>query len=246
MSGYHATQYRKKRVGRFYGVGVGPGDVELLTLKAHRILTQVPVIFVPKKTEASDSLARSIISDIVAKSEQKIVELVFPMLRDKEQLAESWRKAADIIWQHLAAGDDCAFVNVGDPLLYGTLVHVLQTLRENHPELEVEVIPGISSLNAVAAKGVVPLAVDDERVAIISSSCEDRFIRQVLESFDTVVFMKINKSFDRILDILEGLNLMGKCLFVRRCTTEEEEIVWDISRLKGRKLDYFSLLIVRR
>ncbi len=237
---------RRKGIGRFYGVGVGPGDPELLTLKAHRILTQVPVIFVPKKVKGSESLAKSIINDLAAKSEPKIVELVFPMLRDKEQLAESWRKAADIIWRHLAAGDDCAFVNVGDPLLYGTFIHVLESLRETQPELEVAVIPGISSLNAAAAKGMVPLATEDECVAIISSSCEDKFIRQVLESFDTVVFMKINRNFDRILNILEGLNLTGKCLYVRRCTTKDEEIVWDISRLKGRKLDYSSLLIVRR
>jgi len=168
------------------------------------------------------------------------------MLRDKEQLALSWKKAADIIWEHLSTGEDCAFINVGDPLLYGTFIHVLEILRKNHPEVEVEVIPGISSPHAAAARGLVPLAADDERVAIVSLPSEDNFIRQVLENFDTVVFMKINRTFDQLLVILEELNLTRKCLYIRRCTTKDEEIVWDISQLKGRKLDYFSLLIVRK
>ncbi|MDP6576303.1 MAG: precorrin-2 C(20)-methyltransferase [Dehalococcoidales bacterium] len=234
------------RIGRFYGVGVGPGDPELLTLKARNVITTVPVVFTPKKTSGSESIARWIISNLVTKPEQKVMELVFPMLRDKEQLALSWKKAADTVWEHLSSGDDCAFVNVGDPLLYGTFVHVLEVLRKSHPEVKVEVIPGISSPHAAAARGLVPLAIDDERVAIISSPGEGNFIRQVLENFDTVVFMKINRTFDRLLVILEELNLTGKCLYVRRCTTKDEEIVWDVSQLKGRSLDYFSLLIVRK
>jgi len=242
------TDYRinhDKRIGRFYGVGVGPGDPQFITLKARRILSEVPVIFVPKKDKESASLAKSIIANMISNS-QEVVELVFPMTKDRAQLIGYWQKAAESIWHRLEQGKDCALVNLGDPLLYGTLIHIFKTLRENHPELDVEVIPGISSLSAAAAKGMVPLAIDDECVAIISSSSEDKFIRQVLESFDTVVFMKINRSFDRILDILEDLNLTGKCFYVRRCTTEEEEIVWDVSRLRGRRLDYFSLLIVRR
>ena len=135
---------------------------------------------------------------------------------------------------------------MGDPLLYGTFIHVLEQLRNNHPEVEVEVVPGISSLNAAAARGVVPLAVDDERVAIISSTAEDNFVKEALQRFDTVVFMKIDKTFDRILNILEELNLIAKCFYVKRCTTQDEEIVWDITQLKGQKLDYFSILIVRR
>jgi len=233
-------------LGRLYGVGVGPGDPELLTLKAARILGEVPVIFVPKKANESDSLAKAIIRDVVSQSTPEIVELVFPMLRDNELLAKHWYEAAETIWQYLSAGKDCAFVNLGDPLIYGTFIHVLEMLKTNHPQADVEVIPGVSSINAAAARGVVPLAVDDERVAIISSSCEDKLIREVLENFDTVVFMKVNMTFDRVFDILEDLGLMEKCLYARRCTTEDEEIVRDISRLKGQKLDYFSLLIVRK
>ena len=236
----------KTRIGRLYGVGVGPGDPELLTLRAYHLLSQVPVIFVPLKDKQSKSYARSIIANLIKKPEGKVIGLVLPMLRDRVQLTDYWHKAAESIWQCLRRGEDCAFVNVGDPLLYGTFIHILETLQKSHPEIEVEVIPGISSINAAAARTIVPLASDDEHIAIISGNSEDKVIRETLENFDTVVFMKVSTVFDKLLSILEELNLIEKCVYIRRCTTQDEEIIWDINKLKGEKVDYFSLLIVRK
>jgi precorrin-2/cobalt-factor-2 C20-methyltransferase len=242
----NTTRHGKKKIGRLYGVGVGPGDPELLTLRAYHLLSRIPVIFVPLKDEKSRSYARSVIKNLVKKSDGKVVGVVLPMLRDKEKLADYWRKAAESMWQYLKKGEDCAFVNIGDPLLYGTFIHIMETLQKSHPEIEIEVIPGISSINAAAARAVVPLASNDERIAIISGNREDKVIRETLDNFDTVVFIKMNKVFDRLLTILEELNLIEKCVCVRRCTTRDEEIIWDISKLKGEKVDYFSLLIVRK
>ena len=120
----------KQPIGRFYGVGAGPGDPELLTLRAQRVLSQVSTIFVPKKSEQSDSIAESIIANLAPGIEAKIEGLILPMLRDREQLKKYWRQAADTIWQHLEKGQDCAFVNVGDPLIYGTFIHILETLQK--------------------------------------------------------------------------------------------------------------------
>jgi len=236
---------RQKKPGRLYGVGVGPGDPELVTLKAKRILSRVPVIFVPLKDRESRSYAKSIIADLIS-NEQKVIELVFPMLRDKKELAAYWQAAADTIWGYLKNGEDGAFVNLGDPLLYGTFIHIWETVKKNHPQVEVEVIPGISSVNAAAARAVFPLASDDERIAIISGNREDKIIRETIKNFDTVVFMKMNSVFDRLLAILEELKLTKKCVYVRRGTTQEEEIIYDVSQLKGKKVDYFSLLILRK
>jgi precorrin-2/cobalt-factor-2 C20-methyltransferase len=236
----------KKMIGRLYGVGVGPGDPELLTIRAYNLLSRIPVIFVPLKDETSSSYARSVIKNLVKKSDGKVVGVVLPMLRDKEKLADYWHKAAESIWQYLKKGEDCAFVNIGDPLLYGTFIHILETLQKSHPQIEFEVIPGISSINAAAARAVVPLASNDERIAIISGSHTDKTIRETLYNFDTVVFIKMNKVFDRLLTIIEELSLIEKCIYVRRCTTQDEEIIRDISKLKGEKVDYFSLLIVRK
>jgi precorrin-2/cobalt-factor-2 C20-methyltransferase len=234
----------KRAMGRLYGVGVGPGDPELITLKAQRILSQVSVIFVPKKDTGHESYALSIISGLLESPTQKVVELVFPM--QKSALEPYWQKAAEDIWQHLAQGEDCAFVTEGDPLLYGTFVYILSIFRERYPEIVIEVIPGISSINAAAARAMLPLSSGGERVAIISATYQDNALRETLESFDTVVLVKVNTVFDRILDVLEEMKLVDRCIYIRRCTTKDEEIVRDIRELKGRELDYLSLLIVRR
>jgi len=236
----------KPKIGRLYGVGVGPGDPELLTLKAQRVLNGVPMIFVPVKSEEDRSIAESIITDLSPDVKSKITRIILPMLRDKKKLQEYRQQAADIIWHHLSQGKDGAFVNIGDPLLYGTFIHVMKTLQMNHPEIEVEVIPGVSSINAAAARDVIPLASDDDNIAVISGNKKDEIIRNALENYDTVVFMKVNRVFDRLLGILEEMNLKDKSIYIRRCTTQEEEIVRDIDLLKGEKLDYFSLLIVRK
>jgi precorrin-2/cobalt-factor-2 C20-methyltransferase len=236
----------KKGIGRLYGIGVGPGDPELITLRAYRILSEVPVIFVPQKNEGSESFALTIIAGLVENSAERVIRLTFPMVRDESRLTHSWQKAAEIIWRHLERGEDCALVNVGDPMLYGTFIHVLEALKENHPEVSVEVIPGVSSINAAAARAVTPLAIGDERIAIISGHDNDEAIREALQSFNTVVFMKPNAMFDRLLGTLEEMNLLEKCVYVSRSTTKDEEIIRDIRKLKGEKLDYFSLLIVRR
>ena len=131
----------KSGIGRFYGVGVGPGDPELMTLKAARILSRVPVIFVPQKDRKSRSYAKSIVDKQIKKSDTEVVGLVLPMLRDREKLADYWRQAADTIWQYLEKGNDCAFVNVGDPLLYGTFIHILETLRERFDYVIVDTPP---------------------------------------------------------------------------------------------------------
>jgi precorrin-2/cobalt-factor-2 C20-methyltransferase len=242
MPNYHINKNRK---GRLYGVGVGPGDPELVTLKAARILTQVPVIFVPKKLEESTSNARSIIANLIT-GKQEVVELVLPMLKDKEQLTFHWQQAADNIWSHLASGKDCAFANLGDPLLYGSFIYIMDTLRQKHPELDVEIIPGVSSITAAAANALLPLAVDDDKIAILSGQYEDNFIKETLGSFNTVVFLKIHKTFTHLVEILTELNMIEKCVYVKRSNMQNQEIITDLHKLRGKKLDYFSILIVRR
>lgn len=236
----------KQEVGCLYGIGVGPGDPELLTVRATRILSRVPVIFAPQKDGKSKSYARRIIADMINESEQRVIELVFPMRKDTGRLTDYWDEAAETIWQYLSRGQDCAFITEGDSFLYGTFIHVFEMLQKNHPEARIEVIPGISSINAAAARALFPLATGNERVAILPATYEDKAIRKTLNDFDTVIFLKINTVFDQVFNILEELNLVEKCVFVSRCTTEDEKIIKDISKLKGQKLDYLSLLIVRR
>ena len=237
---------KNQKVGYLYGIGVGPGDPELITVRAARILSQVPVIFTPQKDGKSKSYAHRIIAGLVKELEQRVIGLVFPMKNNASELTYYWEKAAETVWRNLSNGEDCAFVTEGDPFLYGTFIHVFETLQKNHPEVSIKVIPGISSIHAAAAQALLPLATGNERVAILPATHEDKAIRKTLEDFDTVVFLKINTVFDKVLNILEELNLVEKCIYVSRCTAENEELIKDISELKGQKLDYLSLLIVRR
>lgn len=233
-------------MGRLFGVGVGPGDPELLTLKARRILSQVPVIFTPQSRQVEESFACSIVKGILDKEKQEIVPLRFPMTRDEEKLEEAWNIAVKQILRILKEGRDCAFITEGDPLLYSTFIHVYALLQKKHPGVPVEIVPGVSSVVAAAARARVPLAQGESSLAVLPATSDIQKIRSALASFDTLVFTKIDRSFDGLLEVLEGMGLADNAIWVKRCTTSEEEIVKDIRKLKGRKLDYFSLLIVKR
>lgn len=246
MTDQQNTEHNK--MGRFYGVGVGPGDPELITLKAQRVLSQVPVIFLPQKNEQSKSFAHSIVDGLINSTSQKVELLTFPMHKDPDLLQPYWEKATQEILHHLTQGYDCAFITEGDPFLYGTFIYIFNILQERYPEVYIEVIPGISSINAASASALIPLASNKERVAIIPATYHDDMdsLRDTLIKFDTVIMLKIHKVFDKVLALLEELNLTDRCIYIRRCTTKEEEIVTDIKSLKGKTLDYLSLLIVRK
>lgn len=233
-------------LGCFFGIGVGPGDPELITLKAQRILAQVKVVFIPQTGPSEASFAYSIVKGFLDKSKQQVVSLVFPMTKDENKLKDAWSTAAAQIWETIKEGKDCALITEGDPLLYSTFIYIYEIFRKRYPQVRVEIVPGISSVFAAASRTGEPLGMGEDSVAILSSVSDRKRIRETLESFDTVVFTKIDRSFDSLFKVLEESGLVEKAIWVKRCTTGEEEIVRDIRHLKGRKLDYLSLLIVRK
>lgn len=233
-------------MAKLYGVGVGPGDPELLTLKALRILKSVPVICVPKSNYDSDSFALSIVESVIDKAKQEIIPLVFPMSKDKEITKKFWDESARIIEGKLRDGNDVACISIGDPLFYSTFIYVLENLKERLLELEIEVIPGVSSINASAASAILPLAKANERVAVLPATYEKDRIKNALKDYDTIILMKVNKVFDEVLAILKEMELKDNAVFISRCWTEDEKIVRDIETLKGKELDYLSMVIVRK
>lgn len=235
-----------KCFGRFYGIGVGPGDPELLTLKARRILSQARVVFFPQTGPAEASFAYSIVKEFLDNSKQEIVPLTFPMTKDENKLKGAWSIAAAQIWETIKEGNDCALITEGDPLLYSTFIYIYEIFRKRYPQVAIEIVPGISSIFAAASRTGEPLGMGEDSVAILSSVSDRNKIRETLKSFDTIVFTKIDRSFNGLLEVLEESGLAGKAIWVKRCTTGEEEIMRDIRQLKGKKLDYMSLLIVRK
>ncbi len=234
------------RAGTLYGIGVGPGDPELLTLKGLRLLREVPVVYVPIARAGGDSYARSIVAEHLDPTRQHIVELAFAMREDITARASRWREGARIIAEHLRTGADAAFVTEGDPMLYSTFGHIRGALADEMPAAGVVVVPGISSVQAAAAAAQFPLGDGDERLAILPTCYEGDDLRSTLKAFDTVALLKIASCFDRTVDSLEELGLADHAVFVSRCGTAQEEIIRNVRSLRGKPLDYFSLLLVRR
>ena len=179
------------RFGIFYGVGVGPGDPELLTLKALRILQQVPVLCVPKSREEGESYAMGIVSHLVDSRQQRVIELLFPMTKDRMRLAEYWNRSLGQIIDPLRKGEDVAFVTEGDPTIYSTFQHLYRLIKDRHPEIPTEIVPGISSINGSAAAAGLPLVDGAERLAVLPATYEGERLEEVLRQFDTVVLLKV-------------------------------------------------------
>lgn len=235
--------------GVFYGIGVGPGDPELITLKAKRVLEGVPVLAVPRSRDsASDgrSKALSILEGVVDTGGKEVLDLLFPMTRDKEALASSRREAAEKIAERLNGGLDVAFITLGDPMMYSTFSYLVPFIRQMAPASGVRSIPGVTSFAALASRAVEPLAESDDRVIIIPSADDMDEVRRALVSFDTVVLMKVNSAFDRLVGLLTETGLIQNAVLASRVGWPEEEITSDIRGLKGRKLDYFSTLIIKK
>lgn len=233
-------------LGTFYGVGVGPGDPELLTVKAQRILRQVPVLCVPKSREEGESYALGIVSHLMDSRRQRYIELLFPMTKDRARLEEHWNRALEQLLAPLREGLGVAFVTEGDPSIYSTFQHLYRLIRERHPEIPTEIVPGISSINGSAAAAGVPLVDGAERLAVLPATYEGERLEEVLKQFDTVVLLKVHRVMDRVLELLERLELTDRAVYVSRCGSPDQRIVREVGSLRGRELEYLSLMIVKK
>lgn len=232
-------------IGTLYGLGVGPGDPELITVKAFRMLKESPVIAYPKKRKGSKSYAHQIIDVYVNPNEKEMVGLVFPMTKDPVILEREWINTVEIVWEKLREGKDVAFVTEGDPLLYSTFIHMMKLMKEIHPEVIIRTVPGISSINGAASRLGLPLAEGDDHVAIIPARDDYQAMKKVLVENDCVVFIKVAKVMDLMLKVLRELDLLDKASVVTKVTSKEE-IIWDIRELDHAELEYLTLMVVRK
>jgi len=234
------------KLGTLYGVGIGPGDPELLTVKAFRMLSECPVIAYPKKRSKSKSYAYTIIESYINPDEKEMLGLVFPMTKDPETLEREWTNTVAAIWEQLEAGKDVAFVTEGDPLLYSTFIHLMRMMNGLHPEVTVTVIPGISSVNGAAAQLGLALADGDERVAIVPATENAEDMRKAIEEHDCVIFIKVAKVLDLMLMVLRDLQLVNKAAVVTKATSSEEVVWRNVEELAGAELEYLTLMVVRK
>jgi len=232
-------------LGILYGLGVGPGDPELITVKAFRVIQESPVIAYPKKLRGSKSYAHRIVDVYINPEEKDMLGLVFPMTKDEAVLEREWTKSVELVYEKLKEGKDVAFVTEGDPLLYSTFIHMMKLMQDKYPEVEICTVPGISSFNGSASRLGIALADGDDKVAIIPAHDDYNAMRDAIESHDAVVFIKVAKVIDLMLQVLRDLDLLDKASVVTKVTSDEE-IIWDVRELDGVELEYLTLMVVRK
>jgi precorrin-2/cobalt-factor-2 C20-methyltransferase len=225
--------------GKLYGIGVGPGDTELLTIKAAKILRNVDVVCSPRSAESKPSLALSIVQPILNErdDEHEILDPLFPMIEDKLTLNTYWDNAAEIITNKLVQGKDVAFITLGDPTIYSTFSYVAKRLVA--VGFEIEVIPGITSFTGCAAAAGISLAEKDEIIVIVPK-VDDRLPR-ILEYGDTFVIMKTSRHSEILEEIVNQDKRDKSIISVQNCSMQDENIFEGFSKDKK----YLSTTIVK-
>jgi precorrin-2/cobalt-factor-2 C20-methyltransferase len=232
------------KTGTLYGIGVGPGDPELITLKAIKVLHRVPHIFAACSTKNSYSLALSIVRCHL--NGAGIEHLPFPMSKDARVLQEAWEQNARRVLEVLETGSDAAFVTLGDPLTYSTFGYLLKTLKRLHPQVHIVTIPGITSYSAAAALTHIPLTEGEESFYLVSGALGAAKLREIIDKTDNVVILKTYRHFDEIYQALEDLDLLDRTTCISRCGLDGETIVENLRDLKGRDLPYLSMIIIKK
>ncbi|MGF1591235.1 MAG: precorrin-2 C(20)-methyltransferase [Pleurocapsa sp.] len=224
--------------GRLYGLGIGPGDPELITVKALRLLRSADVVAYPISNKNKQGLARSIVLEYI-KSEQIQVPLYFPF-----KLGQSSQPyydiAAETLAEHLKLGRDAVVLCEGDPFFYGTFIYIYNRLCDQFPT---EVVPGISSMMASAASLGVPLTYRNDVYLVLSSILPASVLKEKLVVADAAVFIKLGRHFAKVVDVLKELGLYDRAKYIEKATTSDQRIV-ALAEVNPSKVPYFSMIVV--
>ncbi len=233
--------------GDLYGVGVGPGAPDLITVRALNVLRNAKVLALPRSSDFGASKAWEILEPALGKlPQQERMFLTFPMSKDPQRVRPSWDKAFAAIGQRLEQGLDVAFATEGDPSLYSTFIYLQQQAPVRWPGVRVEVVPGVSSLAGVPAVTGIPLADGQQRIAIIPGTYGLHDLAELLQRFDTVVLMKIGNEMPAIVKTLEHAGLLDRAVYVSKATMSEQRIVRDVRAVQAQRGDCFAMVIVSR
>lgn len=232
-------------IGTFWGVGVGPGDPELMTLKAARILAEVDWIFCPAESGQGVSFAARIVAPLGLATE-KFRPVSLCMSRQRGAAQQAYRCAAEAIVTELRQGRSAAWITEGDPLFYSTFPYIAEEVRRLCPEAAINIVPGVSSVQAAAARAAVPLARLEEAMAVLPAAYGLERLPMLLDSCATVALLKVHSVFDSLLDRLADMPKGIQAFYLEKGGTAEERVTNDLHSLRGQKLPYFSLVLLRR
>ncbi len=226
--------------GIVYGIGVGPGDPELITLKALRVIEAAPVIAYPAPLDG-DSLARRIAAPHIASGKTEIA-IRIPMDRARFPAHEVYDRAAEEIGAHLSAGRDVAVLCEGDPFFYGSIRYLFARLADNW---KVDVLPGVSSLTAAAAMLGAPLAARDDVLTVLPATLEEAELRARLAHIEAAAIIKLGRNFAKVRAILDELGLAAHAHYIEHATMEDQRIL-PLAEVEVGTVPYFSMILLHR
>jgi precorrin-2/cobalt-factor-2 C20-methyltransferase len=222
-----------------YGIGVGPGDPELMTLKAHRLISVARVVAYPAP-DTGESFARRVAAAVIPEDAEEI-PVVAPMRAERFPAQEVYAEAAGKIAAHLAAGTDVVVLCEGDPFFYGSFMYLFARLAERFP---VEIVPGVSSLGACAAALKRPLTARNDVLAVLPAPLPDAELRARIEGAEAVAIMKVGRHLPRIRALLEGMGLTGNAGYVARASLAEQHVS-PLAEAPD-EAPYFSMILIYR
>jgi precorrin-2/cobalt-factor-2 C20-methyltransferase len=232
-------------------VGCGPGDPELLTVKAVNTIKNAEIIFAPTAREGKPSIALSVVERYVDKFAKK-VDLVFPMVKDRESLKDYWKRNADKIAAAVRTEKRVIYLTVGDPALYSTWIYIHRELQKNHSDIEIDIVPGIASIFAFAAQAKMSLAEGDETLAIVPACYDLDRVKQTANSCDTVIFLKDGRYFDSVIEMLADVGFPDDSMIgIAQDVSVTGEIMKmsklsDLRGIKGNTEKYFSIMVAKK
>lgn len=226
--------------GTLYGLGVGPGDPELITLKALRLLRSAPVLAYPAP-EQGDSLARTIVAPHLPGGQHEIA-IRMPMVASRFPAREVYDRAAAEIGEHLDTGRDVAVLCEGDPFFYGSFMYLFGRMAA---EYRVEVVPGVSSLTACAAALDAPLAARDDVLTVVPATLPSAELSQRLAAADAAALIKVGRHFAKVRNVLERLGLADRARYIQHATMAEQTVL-PLDAISPETVPYFSMILVHR
>lgn len=225
--------------GVLYGVGVGPGAPDLITLRAARLIADAAVVAYPTLAGA-ESFARAIAADLIKADAQEIVMDV-PMSVDRAPAQAAYDRGADAIRSALEQGRDVVCLCEGDPFFYGSFMYLFARLSG---EFDVQVVPGVTSVTACAARAGMPLAARNERLTVLPGPLPEEELRARIEGAESVVIMKVGRHLAKIRAVIDGLGLTAQAVYVERATLPQE-VVLPLADAPE-KAPYFSMILLTK
>ena len=234
-------------LGKLYGVGVGTGSPDLMTLRSVNVLNSVDVLAIPRRNKYSKSVAWRIAEPNVNENEgQERLFLEFPMTKDVTVLEPAWAIAMAEIGQRLLEGKSVAFICEGDPLFFSTFGYMKDKVEVAHPDVEIEVVPAVCCITAVPSVLNKTIADGQERVAVVPASYGLDVLPAIFKLFDTIMLMKVSSVMPEIVTLLEQENLLDNAVYVSKATMEGQTIITDLTTIKNDKCDYFSMVMIKK